>query len=219
VEDLALALPILSGMDWKDPSVIPVPLADWRSVDVGTLRVAWYTDHDEAQPTPETVETCKKAAQALAGLGARVEQALPPRVAEASAITRHYWQRPESASADEWVPDAEAQLGSLEVEQHLFHWDRFRRALIGFMAGYDLILTPTAERPATPHGADAGWIPYTLPYSLTGWPCVVVRAGTDPDGLPIGVQLVARPWRDDVALAAGQAIERTLGGWQPPPLL
>jgi amidase len=86
------------------------------------------------------------------------------------------------------------------------------------MAHYDVILTPAAERPATPHGTDGGWIPYTLPYSLTGWPCVVVRAGTAPEGLPIGVQIVARPWRDDVAFAVGQAIEGALGGWQPPTL-
>jgi amidase len=219
VEDLALALPLLMGQDWRDPSVIPVPLADWRAVEIGALRVAYYTHHAEAAPTPETAATCRQAAQVLASLGAHVEEALPPRIEQAGDLTRQYWSRPESASADEWVPDAEARLSSIEVEQHLFNWDRFRRALIGFMADYDVILTPAAERPATPHAADAGWIPYTLPYSLTGWPCVVVRAGTDPNGLPIGVQVVARPWRDDVALAVAQAIERALGGWQPPPLL
>jgi amidase len=217
VEDLALALPIISGMDWQDASVIPMPLADWRAVDVGSLRVAYYTHHAEAEPSRETAETCHQAAQVLASRGARVEEVLPPRIEEASAITRQYWQRPESASAEEWVPDGEARLSSVEVEQHLFTWDRFRRALINFMAAYDVILTPAAERPATPHGMDAGWIPYTLPYSLTGWPCVVVRAGTAPEGLPIGVQIVARPWRDDVALATAQAIEGALGGWQPPP--
>jgi amidase len=218
VEDLALALPILSGMDWKDASVIPMPLADWRAVDVGMLRVACYTHHAEAEPTAETAETCRQAAHVLAGLGAHVEEVLPPRIEEASLITRQYWQRPESASAEEWVADGQVRLNSAEVEQHLFTWDRFRRALIGFMAHYDVILTPVAERPATPHGTDGGWIPYTLPYSLTGWPCVVVRAGSAPLGLPIGVQVVARPWRDDVALAVAQAIERALGGWQPPPL-
>jgi amidase len=218
VEDLALVLPILAGEDWADPSVIPMPLADWRAVDIHTLRVAWYTQHEGAAPTRETEQICRQAAQVLADTGMRVEETLPPRIAEASAITRQYWQRPESASAEAWVPDGEAQLSSIEVEQHLFHWDRFRRALIGFMADYDVILTPTAERPATPHGSDAGWIPYTLPYSLTGWPCVVVRAGTDPHGLPIGVQVVARPWRDDVTLAVAQVIEATLGGWQAPTL-
>lgn len=218
VEDLALALPILCGMDWKDASVISVPLADWRAVEVGTLRVACYTHHAEAAPTAETAETCRQAAHVLAGRGARVEEVLPPRIEEAAAITRQYWQRPESASAEEWVADGPVRLDSAEVEQHLFTWDRFRRALIGFMARYDVILTPAAERPATPHGTDGGWIPYTLPYSLTGWPCVVVRAGSAPEGLPIGVQVVARPWRDDVALAVAQAIERALGGWQSPPL-
>jgi len=107
-------------------------------------------------------------------------------------------------------------LTGVDVGRHLFEWDRFRRSLIGFMAHYDIILTPAAERPAAPHGADAGWIPYTLPYSLTGYPCVVVRAGSSSEGLPIGVQVAARPWRDDVALAAAQAIENALGCWQPP---
>jgi amidase len=218
VEDLALVLPLLTGMDWKDASVIPMPLADWRTVDVRSLRVAFYTHHAEAEPTPETAETCRQAARLLVGMSARVEEVLPPRIEEAYAITRQYWQRPESASAQAWVPDGEATLSSEEVEQHLFSWDRFRRALIDFMADYDVIVTPAAERPATPHGTDGGGIPYTLPYSLTGWPCVVVRAGTSPEGLPIAVQIVARPWRDDLALAVAQQIERGLGGWQPPAL-
>jgi amidase len=218
VEDLAFVLPILSGMDWKDASVVPMPLADWHAINVKTLRVAYYTHHQEANPTPETAETCRQTAHILADLGARVEEALPPRIEEASQITRQYWQRPESRSGDEWVATEQAHLSSMEVEQHLFSWDRFRRALIDFMAHYDVILTPAAEQPATLHGTNPGWIPYTLPYSLTGWPCVVVRAGTSPDGLPIGVQVVARPWQDDVALAIAQVIERALGGWQPPRL-
>jgi amidase len=45
-----------------------------------------------------------------------------------------------------------------------------------------------------------------------------VRAGTSTDGLPLGAQLVARPWREDVALAAAAEVERALGGWQRPPL-
>jgi len=219
VEDLVLALPLLSGPDWRDASVVPVPLADWRGVEVRSLRVAYYTRHAGADPTAETADTCRRAAEVLAEHGSRVEEAVPPRIEEAADITREYWRRPESTSGEEWVPDGEAKLSSLDVEGHLFRWDRFRRALTGFMAECDLILTPAAERPAAAHGAEAGWIPYTLPYSLTGWPAVVVRAGTSPEGLPIGVQLVARPWRDDVALAAARLIEETLGGWQPPPVM
>jgi len=216
VEDLALVLPILSGNDWKDASVIPMPVADWRAVNLGSLRVAFYTHHAEAEPTRETAETCHQAARVLGSICTSVEEVRPPRIEESYIITRGYWQRPESESPDEWVPDGEATLSSEEVEQHLFRWDRFRRALIGFMARYDVILTPVAERPAAPHGSDSGRIPYTLPYSLTGWPCVVVRGGISPEGMPIGVQVVAGPWRDDVALAVAQVLERELGGWQPP---
>ena len=56
---------------------------------------------------------------------------------------------------------------------------------------------------------------YTTPHSLTGWPCVVVRAGTSAD-MPVGVQLVAGPWQDQVAIAAAATVESALGGWRPP---
>ena len=39
-----------------------------------------------------------------------------------------------------------------------------------------------------------------MAFNLTGWPVVVVRAGTSPEGLPIGIQIVARPWHEHVAL-------------------
>ena len=66
--------------------------------------------------------------------------------------------------------------------------------------------------------ADEGWpgTSYTRQFNLTGWPGAVVRAGTSSDGLPIGVQLVAAPWREDIALALAGHIEAELGGWQPP---
>ncbi len=59
---------------------------------------------------------------------------------------------------------------------------------------------------------------YTFAYNLTGWPGVVVRGGTAPGNLPIGVQVVAQPWREDVALAVAREIEAASGGWRAPPL-
>ena len=61
-------------------------------------------------------------------------------------------------------------------------------------------------QPAIRHGeSNAAWFgdTYSDVHNLTGWPAAVVRGGTSPDGLPIGVQLVAQPWREDVALAGG----------------
>ncbi len=90
--------------------------------------------------------------------------------------------------------------------------------MLGFIKDWDVIITPAAESPALPHGANYGTIDYTLAYSLTGYPCGVVRAGTSTDGMPIGVQIVGQPWRDDVVLAVMQEIEQAFGGWQAPPL-
>ena len=105
----------------------------------------------------------------------------------------------------------------------LAQWDMFRARLLTFFDEFDAIVAPACAFPAPPHGTtlQPEHLPgfsYTMTYDLTGWPAVVVRAGTSPAGLPIAVQVVAPPWREDVALALAQRIEAALGGWQAPPL-
>ena len=56
-----------------------------------------------------------------------------------------------------------------------------------------------------------------MTYSLAGWLAAVVRAGSAQDGLPIGVQIIGPPWKEDVVLAAAQHLQQAFGGWQPPP--
>jgi amidase len=102
-----------------------------------------------------------------------------------------------------------------------FRWDMLRGAMLSFLENYDGIISPVCAYPAMPHGSTAqNWpaFSYMQTYSLTASPGVVVRAGTSPEGLPIGVQVVPRHWREDVALAIAQHIETALGGWQRPPL-
>ena len=53
---------------------------------------------------------------------------------------------------------------------------------------------------------------------MTGWPATVVRCGTSLERLPIGVQAMARPWREDLSLAVALHLEKSLGGWQRPSL-
>jgi amidase len=104
-----------------------------------------------------------------------------------------------------------------EAFARLARLDQFRAELFAFWQNYDAILCPACAVPAIPHGTSwENWttISYTMTYNLTGWPGAVVRAGTSPDGLPIGVQIVARPWRADVALAIAGHIEAAMGGWQ-----
>ena len=89
------------------------------------------------------------------------------------------------------------------------------------MAPVDLIVCPVMAMPAVTLGGSnaVGYADtYNEPHNITGWPVTVVRAGTSPEGLPIGVQLVAPAWREDLSLAAARIVEKALGGWKPAPL-
>jgi amidase len=102
----------------------------------------------------------------------------------------------------------------------LERWDDFRSRMLAFWHEHDLMLCPVNSHPAIEHGAmnrEGGMkaYSYTMTDNLTGWPVVVVRCGTSPNGLPIGLQVVGPPWREDLCLAAAQRLENDLGGWRP----
>ena len=65
VEDLVLALPIISGPDWRDPAIVPMPLDDPSDVDIGGLRVAMHTDNGVMTPTEETIGAVKEGTGTL----------------------------------------------------------------------------------------------------------------------------------------------------------
>ncbi len=60
-------------------------------------------------------------------------------------------------------------------------------------------------------GEDLRAFSYTAAYNLTGWPAAVIRGGTSARGLPIGLQIVAGPWREDVVLAVAEHLEGAIG--------
>lgn len=239
VEDLALALPILTGTDWHDATVIPMPLFEAQENDFATLQVAFYTDNGLAASTPETVHTVHKVAQVIAEAGASVEEARPAYIEQSLDLMSRVFGASGSggmagllqmigtttyspllqqfvAAVQPYVPTTAADLGGMMTS-----WDQWRNMMLPFLQRYDVLLSPVTATPALPHGTSfenlAGFS-YAMTHSLTGWPVVVVRGGTSPEGLPIGVQVAARPWREDVALAVAQQIEIALGGWTRPAL-
>ncbi len=219
VGDLRLTLSLIAGVDGQDAGVAPMPLGDAREVDIKALRVAYFTAFEGASASAEVAEVVAAVIRTLEGCGIDTRPACPPRIEESLPITRAYWARPESISLHRWRPWHTSTLSADEVERSIFEWDRLRRSFLRFMQEFDLLVCPAAPYPAPARTAslDDDYI-YTLPYSLTGYPCVVIRAGTSSENLPIGVQMIARPWHDHVALAAAEIVESELGGWQQPPL-
>ena len=240
VEDLALLLPIISGPDWSDPFIVPMPLGDPADVDLGGLRVCFYTDNGIRTPTAETVAAVRMAADALADAGCSVEEDVPSVIAENPNISNELsggdgraWTNRllEKWGTTETFPYLTRRIARSQDDRvsvgdftaRLEHVDGFRSAMLGFMQDYDVIICPVAAFAALPHGEslkdeNQPGMSYAATYNITGWPSTVIRGGTSPEGLPIGVQAVARPWREDVSLAVAQYLEGVLGGWQKPPI-
>jgi amidase len=204
VQDLPMILQILAGPDHRDSGVVPMPLKDPEAAEVPGRHVAFYTDDGDTPTTPETATAVRDAAEALRAAGARVDELCPEGIGpDAVEISQRYWR---------W----DALPGGDSVRL-LADWDAFRTRMLAFMQSYDIIVCPTAPSPAALHGEGVETMfHYTLPFSLTGQPCVVVPSGRSREGLPIGVQIVARVWREDVAITAARRIEAAIGGWHRP---
>lgn len=238
VADLALALPVLAGPDRRDPWTLPVELRDPEQVDVSRLRVAWFGDDGMIHPSPEIQEAVRSAAGALASAGAEVEEARPQGFEKAfdiytGATAADGGAAPRAAlrmlGTTETSPLLESMLRRLAEREtsvaglnaHLVAWDLLRGSMLAFMAGYDVVLCPVAATAALRHGETSDRLEafgYAFAFNLTGWPVVTLRAGTSAEGLPIGVQVAAAPWHEDVALAAAAQIEQRSRGFAPPPL-
>lgn len=238
VEDLALALPIIAGIDWRDASVVPTPLGDPWDVKLNGLRVGFYTDNGIQTPATEIVETVRRAAKALADAGAIVEETRPPEIEQTYEIFLGLFSADGGAGVQTLLGATGTQeyhplmrqaielqrahaISTAEFAALVYRWDTFRSALLSFMETRDAILSPVCAHVKMPHGATYHRLPafsYTMMHNLTGWPAAVVRGGTSSCGLPIGVQVAARPWREDVALAVAGHLQAALGGWKRPPI-
>jgi amidase len=141
--------------------------------------------------------------------------------------------------ADKWgtknfspsVKERMAHMTPISTAEYAEAWEKHdegKSRMLEWMKSYDVFLCPVAGKPAQPIDAEAsatglggpgsGW-PYTGIFNSTGWPSVVVRCGSSADGkLPIGLQVVCAPWREDICLAVASYLESKSGGWQKPPV-
>ena len=215
-----------------------MPLGDPADVDISSLRIAYYSDVDGYQrATDDTQATLSAAVTALAELVQSVEQDAPPPISKYVDL----WARVGGGDGRAWVDRMLEKWGTTEVSPFIEQGfarteptttaeytaaleaqDQFRSEMLGWVQDYDAVVAPVASQPAPTHGAtyegDNRTMFYTGPYNITGWPGAVVRCGTSAEGLPIGVQILAKPWREDICLALAAALESALGGWQRPSL-
>ena len=205
-EDLLPIAQVLSGPDAVDSTVVPMGWRNPAHVDLSALRVAFFVEDPVAPVDHAVKQAVGAAAQALARAGVTVRPDLPLHFVTNSYEVNDFWQDMAGAPGRTWV-----ELFAM--------WDYFRTDMLQFMQEYDAILCPVDHHVAPPvRQRDPMRFRYTVPFSLTGFPCTVVRTATgpatDPDGLPIGVQIAAHPWREDVAVVLAGVLEREFGGWK-----
>ena len=108
--------------------------------------------------------------------------------------------------------------------------DVVRAQVFAQMRKYPVLLCPVAAVPAFRHGErswriDGQTVRYLDAWSYSEWsnllgtPAAVVPVGQSQEGLPIGVQIVARPWEEELVLAVALSLESQTGKWRQPPLL
>ena len=238
VEDLGVMMCLLASSDDSDPTAVAMPFADPAHVDLSKLRLAFYTDNGYAPTGPEVAYAIRTAATSLSDIVKFVREDRPVVLGCAYDLEMKLLGADGGDSLRRYLE----HLGSIELHPLLTGWleklepyrtdlagfqgywgelDRYEAEMFAFLRNYDAILCPVYTQPALPHGAsiiDRNFrgFSHTMAYNLTGWPAAVVRCGESSSGLPIGVQIVAKPWREDVALAVACALEKAFGGWKAP---
>ena len=226
---------------WADPA--KVELKKLRVAFCVDNQAAGRSATDE-----DTKQTVRQVAKWLEGVSASVAEDVPQEILVELAAARSQLSSGDAGAfykrmADKWgtknfSPSRKARMSTdvaLSTATMVEAWenqDSCKSRLLGWMSNYDVFVCPVSNKPAQPIDADAvpgsggggganadgGW-PYTGVFNCTGWPVVVVRAGSSADGkLPIGVQIVAAPWREDIAIAVASHVESRSGGWKKPPI-
>ena len=244
VEDIALITPIISGPDFRDASCSPVPWADPAAVDLKKLRVAFFPTNGVTETDDDTKATVVNAVKWMEGNVSSVTEDLPKEILSDLYDARRILTNGDAWEffkrlADRWgtknfAPSVKERMKTLtpvSTAEYVEAWEKADLAksrMLSWFEKYDVLLCPVGGKPAetidrppgsTPPGGGAtGWS-YTGVFNSTGWPVTVVRCGTSSDGkLPIGVQVVAAPWREDITIAVASFLEAKSGGWKRPPV-
>jgi Asp-tRNA(Asn)/Glu-tRNA(Gln) amidotransferase A subunit family amidase len=242
--DLKMLFEVMQGPDDGDPSAAPVPVRWPDRGDLKKLRVGYFEDDGRTPVTAETREAVRTAAEALKRAGFVVEPFRPEGLEQARQLWWQFFGIAGGMLLQPMTKGREADLSPI-LKQHLSQvaaepshtgqtlldtWimrDALRMQVFSQMREYPVLLCPVASVPAFRHG-ERSWnidgqpVEYLDAWSYTEWfnllgaPAVAVPFGRSNEGLPIGVQMVARPWEEELVLAVAAELEAQRGVWQRP---
>ena len=232
IADLRLALQVMAADGEQDPLWVP-PEAQVAAAS-GPLRVAVSSDPAGDGVDPAVAQAIDQAAAALGEAGYEIERVDPPAVAEIAKL----WGRLLMTETHLMMEAAMRRDGSQIIVgvldayyrtyppsdlegymQGLALRNTYVREWSAFMQRYPLVLAPVSQVPAMPQGADEvaedveqilTWQRMLTAVNCLGLPAVALPTGL-AGGLPLGVQIIAYRHREELCLAAAEAVERALG--------
>ena len=230
VRDAAVMLDVMAGFHWGDGYSFPSPKAKFtKSIGAGVkgLTIAWSPDLGYAIVDPQVNEICARAAKEFSKLGAQVEEAQPGfanpeihigTICGADALEALSALGPVDQIIDKLAPLTSAmlfvssELKATDYAKAMFAKQELTIKMGKFFQTYDLLLTPTLPTPPLPVEFDdpigfLRWVAFLFPFNLTGQPAASVPAGWTDDGLPVGLQIVGRPFDEATVLRAAATFE------------
>ncbi len=244
IEDVALLFGVLSGQDPNDPISPPVDLRSLSEQDLRKKTIGFFEDDGLGPVTPETRAAIQSAVGALRDAGFRVEPFRPRTLEQLRKLWTTFFVRCGGMFYEPTIRGKRAQLspifseflgiaeshGPLSATEFLNAWaelDLLRAKALEELHDYSILLCPVASTPAWRHGErswtiDGQTVSYLDSVRFTQWfnvlscPAAVVPVGRS-EGLPIGVQIAARPFEDEIALGIAAVLDRAFG-YCPPPM-
>ena len=246
VADLSALFAATQGPDDGDAFAVPVPLRWPSESEIKQLRVGYFDGDGRTPVVSEIRDAVKKSAESLARAGFEVEPFRPEGLEEARESWRQFFVKAggillapmfEGRECDrspilKQFLDWSEQEPDISGDNLLHAWiarDALRARFLAQMRKYPILLCPPAAIPAFRHGERSWQIDgkkvhyldawsYTEWFNLLGSPAAVVPVSHSTEGLPIGVQIVGRPWEEEQVLAVAAVIERECGAWRVPPI-
>ena len=243
--DVALFFHALSGQDRLDPVSPPVALRSPTLDDLRQNTIGFSEDDGIVAVTRETRSAVNDAARTLRDAGFRVEPFRPQTLEQLRKLWWKFFVQcgamfyePEirgkrerlSPIFREFLDIAEA-AGPLSAQDLLYAWaelDLLRSKTLAEMTEFPVLLCPVASIPAFRH-SERAWniddqtvayldaVRYTQWFNALAAPAAVVPVGRSQEGLPIGVQIAARPFEDETVLGIAGILDAAFG-FRPPPL-
>lgn len=246
VDDLKLLFEVVQGPDDGESCAAPVPVRWPNAAEVKRQRIGYFEDDGRTPVTPEIRDAVRTAAEFLRRDGFEVEPFRPTSLEEARITWKKFFVKIGGMLIDPMFRGRESDCSPM-LEQFL-EWsaaepdlsgdallaawirrDTLRAEFLAQMRKYPILLCPPAAIPAFRHGErswriDGQTVQYLDAWSYTEWfnllgnPAAVVPVSQSAEGLPIGVQIVGRPWEEEQVLAVASALEKGCGGWTAPPI-